>query len=261
MKFIKLLISYILVFAVISFILFLVTLTLCWMSYKNSLQEIERLSFIDGFVDSLVHTYFYGYLKKIIPDHGTGMGGLDDKIRLYKEKQNLSDKEFPLHKIFIIICASGFVPPTLEKIDNKRIEARQHLDPSVFNRAGTKGRLYVISVYKVKYRNLKDHITVAMEGTPQLLTVLDASIEYPELKNNKKQVIEMFYKKLSKKLADNAEFQNSYELVFYNDDPDKPATLADEIILRHIDKGLVKQQEAMEYPSSINSVNESSKLH
>lgn len=44
---------------------------------------------------------------------------------LYKEKQNLTDKDFPFHKIFIIICASGFVPPTLEKIDNKRIEARQ----------------------------------------------------------------------------------------------------------------------------------------
>lgn len=225
-------------------------MTACWVNYKNSLEEVERASFIEGFVDSLVHTYFYGYLKKIIPDQGIGTGGLYDKIMLYKEKQNLTDKEFPLHKIFIIVCASGYVPPTLEKIDNKRIEARRHLDPLVLSRAGTNGRLYSTSVYKIKCRNLKDHISVAMEGTPQLLTLLDASLDYPELKNNKSRIIEIFYRKLSKKLEENPEFANSYELLFYNDDPDKPPTLADEIILRHIDKGLVTQQEA--YSSKFN---------
>ncbi|CAH1405369.1 unnamed protein product [Nezara viridula] len=243
MKVFKLLISYSLMFAVISTLLLLVSLILYC---KNSVQEVKRLAFINGYVDSMVCTYFYGYLKKIIPDQGTGTGGLYDKIMIYKEKQNLTDKDFPFHKIFIIICASGFVPPTLEKIDNKRIEARKHLDPLVLNNAGINGRRYTTAVYKVKYRNLKDHITVAMEGTPPLLTLSDASAEDPELKNNKKQIIEMFYKRLSKKLAENAEFANSYEVVFYNDDPNKPPTLADEIILRHIQKGLLPQG-AMDY--------------
>ncbi|XP_014271086.1 stimulator of interferon genes protein isoform X4 [Halyomorpha halys] len=259
MKSVKSLISYSLVFAIISFMLFLVSLILCWINYKNSFQELKRISFIDGYVDSMVHTYFYGYLKKIIPDPGTGTGGLYDKIMAYKETEKLTDKDFPFHKIFIIICASGFVPPTLEKIDIKRIEARKHLEPFFLNRAGTNGRRYAISVYKIKYRNLKDHISVAMEGTPQILTLLDASAEDPELKKNKKQIIELFYKKLSKKLDEHVEFANSYEVVFYNDDPDKPPTLADEIIQRHIDQGLVPQPEAMEYPST-DSLNETVRL-
>lgn len=241
--------------AVISAMLFFLSLILCWITYKNSLQEAKRLSYINGYVNSMVSTYFYGYLKKIIPDQGTETGGLYDKIMLYKEKQNLTDKEFPCHKIFIIICASGFIPPNLEKIDNKRIEARKHLDPLVLNNAGINGRRYTTAVYKVKYRNLMDHITVAMEGAPPLLTLSDASTEDPKLKNYKKLIIEMFYKKLSKKLAENAEFANSYEIVFYNDDPDKPPTLADEIIHRHFDNGFKKEQEAMSYQLTVDSVN------
>ncbi|XP_014271091.1 stimulator of interferon genes protein isoform X2 [Halyomorpha halys] len=247
------------VLAVISGMLFLVSLIRCWIDFRNSLQEVKPLSYIDGYSTSMVCTYFYGYLKKIIPDEGTGTGGLYDKILYYKERQRLTDKDFPLHKIFIIICASGFIPPTLEKIDNKRIEARKHLDELVLNDAGINGRHYTTAVYKIKYRNLKDHITVAMEGTPPLLTLSDASGGDPVLKKYKKLIIEQFYKKLSKKLAENVEFANSYEVIFYNDDPDKPPTLADEIILRHIDKGLVTN-EALEYPFSTDSVNETSKL-
>ncbi|CAH1405371.1 unnamed protein product [Nezara viridula] len=229
------------VFAVISFLLFLICLILYWISHKNALLEVKRLSLIEGYANSMVQTYFYDNLKKIIPDQRPGTG-LYDKIMMYKDTEKLEEEDFPLHKIFIIICASGFIPDALENIDKTRIKARKPLlldhDGSIITLTNglittstdgsittsidwsklaqliIDGRLNAISIYKVYHRNSKNHTTIATG--PPLLTLLEASKEDPELKDNKKQIMEIFYKKLQKKLAENAEFTNSYELVFYN---------------------------------------------
>lgn len=98
----------------------------------------------------MVHAYFHDKLKKIISDKGPGIicylskitliffslanncfffssniSGLYDKIMMYKETEKLTDEDFPFHKIFIIICASGLIPTSLENIDNIRIKSRK----------------------------------------------------------------------------------------------------------------------------------------
>ncbi|XP_014271093.1 uncharacterized protein [Halyomorpha halys] len=200
---------------VISLILFLASLILCWIDCKNSLQEMKVLSYFDGFVDSMVYTYYNDCFKNRISD-----------LRLeIRRNESFPGTDFPLHKIFIIVCASGRVR-RFEDIDNERIEKKSDRINVVINGKGN----IEIAVYKIKRCNSDEYIYVAMENTPPMLT----SVDDPKLKKNKKKIMEMFSNKLSMKLHENIELAGSYEVVFYND-YQKTGSLADDIIQRYTD--------------------------
>lgn len=188
-----------------------------------------------AYADCMVDTYVYGYLRKIIPDHGfSEERGLKNKIMHYKDIQGLSDEEFPFNKMFILIPASGYIPPLLDKLDQPgRIEIRKPLEPLILNRAGVDSREYKSAVYKIFFRGeISKHITVAMEGAPPLLCLSDSCKENPELSKYKKELIYLFYKKLKAKIKEHEEFEDSCEPIYYEEGS---KSLADYLILRYIE--------------------------
>lgn len=77
----------------------------------NSLQisDLHGLDYGSG----MAHSYFYGFLKIILPNGGTELKGLKELMMDYEGNQEI---KFALYKLFILIPISLFCPTSIDTL-------------------------------------------------------------------------------------------------------------------------------------------------
>ncbi|XP_063984278.1 stimulator of interferon genes protein homolog isoform X2 [Diachasmimorpha longicaudata] len=179
----------------------------------------------------MAFSYFYGYLKIILP-------GLRKKMEIYEGEQGVT---IPVKKMFILIPRSGHIPPDLCDASHQWLEGTTNLEHIVTDRAGVKRRNYKNTVYKIHPNGLgKGHrpIYVVTEGATPMLTFWEIlSHDHRQtatFKQNKMQIISAFYKVLSELIDNDPECQDVCELIYYKDYENGSKINVAEILLNRI---------------------------
>ncbi|CAL1676652.1 unnamed protein product [Lasius platythorax] len=176
----------------------------------------------------MAYSYYYGYLRLILPNPGTTYSkGIREKIENFEDKHNVT---FPVHKLFILIPSSGYIPPNLKEASEQWMESAKELEEEKRDRAGTIGRTYRNNAYKI-YSNGRNSgaspVYVVVEGATPLLTFYEVqkhshpeSIAYRQYRN---EITMRFYQKLREILQSEPDTRNLCELIYYNDCDSKEA--------------------------------------
>lgn len=186
----------------------------------GSLSDLSVMKGLD-YGTGMAYSFYYGYLQLILPSTETSRKGIIEKIENFEDIHNVT---FPLHKLFILIPSSGYIPPDLKEASYQWMESARELEEEKRNRAGNIGRTYQNNVYKIHAggRNSgNDPVYVVMEGATPLLTYYEVQKHtHPEsvvYKRYKRKIIERFYIKLQEALQSNPETRDLCELIYYND--------------------------------------------
>lgn len=167
-------------------------------------------------------SFYYGYLRLILPNRGTSDSkSIIDKIENFEDKHDVT---FPVHKLFILIPSSAYIPPNLKEVSDQWMESVRELEEEKRDRAGIIGRTYHNNVYKI-YPNGRNSganpVYVVAEGATPLLTFYEVlKHNHPEsiiYKRYKNEIIRMFYNKLRDILENEPTTRNLCELIYYND--------------------------------------------
>nr|XP_033185626.1 stimulator of interferon genes protein [Bombus vancouverensis nearcticus] len=201
----------------ISYILLLITNS--YEKRKENTFDIESMKGLD-YGTSMAYSYYYGYLRIILPSTGSINKGLIEKIENIEDNHGIY---ISVHKLFILIPSSSYIPPNLKEASYHWMESAMNLEKEVLNRAGVKGRTYHNSVYKI-YPNglrLETPFYIVVEGATPLLTFHEvqkhAHNETNVYKKYCKCIIQKFYKKLKQLIDADPECADLCELIYYND--------------------------------------------
>lgn len=63
----------------------------------------------------MAYSYYYGYLNIIGPNYGDDRKGMSERIEMYEDSQNVN---FPVHKLFILVPESLYIPTQLDENSN-----------------------------------------------------------------------------------------------------------------------------------------------
>jgi transmembrane protein 173 len=168
----------------------------------------------------MAYNYYYGYLRLILPSTGMINKGIIEKIENFEDNHNVT---FPVHKIFILIPSSGYIPSDLKEVSYQWMERAQDLEEETRNRAGIIARKYHNSAYKIypDGQKLDSPKYVVVEGATSLLTFYEIQKHnHPEsnvYQKYKKDIIEMFYIKLREIVQDDPDMRDLCELIYYDD--------------------------------------------
>lgn len=215
----------------------------------TDLAEWERLPDLGtmkglDYGTGMAYSFYYGYLRLILPNRGTtDSKGIIEKIENFEDKHDVT---FPVHKLFILISSSGYMPPNLKEVSIDKeaqwMENAHELEEEKRDRAGTIGRTYHNNAYKI-YPNGRNSgaspVYIVAEGATPLLTFYEVqkhshpeSIMYKQYKND---ITMMFYKKLREILQSEPSTRNLCELIYYNDyDSDGAKVNIAKVILQRI---------------------------
>ncbi|XP_050446752.1 stimulator of interferon genes protein homolog isoform X2 [Cataglyphis hispanica] len=170
----------------------------------------------------MAYSFYYGYLRLILPNRGTtDSKSIIEKIENFEDKHGVT---FPVHKLFILISSSGYMPPNLKEVSDQWMENAHELEEEKRDRAGTIGRTYRNNAYKI-YPNGRNSgaspVYVVVEGATPLLTFYEVQKhshpESPIYKQYKNDITMMFYKKLREILQNEPNTRNMCELIYYDD--------------------------------------------
>ncbi|XP_014479373.1 PREDICTED: stimulator of interferon genes protein isoform X2 [Dinoponera quadriceps] len=142
-----------------------------------SLNDLKGLDYGTG----MAYSYYYGYLRLVLPSSGTTSKGIVEKIENFEDTHNVS---FPIHKLFILIPSSGYIPPNLKEMSDQWMESAKELEEERRNRAGNIRRTYHNNVYKIYPGGRKsgaDPIYVVAEGASPLLTFYESELDTKDL--------------------------------------------------------------------------------
>ncbi|KAF7990015.1 hypothetical protein HCN44_008689 [Aphidius gifuensis] len=185
----------------------------------ESIQEVEGIDYGRG----MAYSYYYGYLRFVLPSDGINNPGIRSKIEMYEASENVT---IPVKKLFILIPESGYIPPDLSEASNYRLEGAKSLQSEIRDRAGTKRRDYKNTVYKIHPNNYEPGhrpVYIVVEGATPMLTLYEILQHNHEqtatYRRNKKQIVASFYETLAKLVSDPS-CRNVVELVYYQDDDD-----------------------------------------
>ncbi|XP_011332843.1 stimulator of interferon genes protein isoform X3 [Ooceraea biroi] len=136
-----------------------------WEGEPCPLSAMKGLDYGTG----MAYSYYYGYLRVILPSTGTATKGIIEKIENFEDNHNIT---FPVHRMFILIPSSGYIPPDLKDASCQWMESAQELEAETRNRAGTIRRNYHNSAYKIYPDGQKSSKPkyVVVEGATPLLT-------------------------------------------------------------------------------------------
>lgn len=188
---------------------------------KSSSLDLDAMKGLD-YGTGMAYSFYYGYLRLILPNEGT-----TDSKSIIERIENFEDKHdvtFPVHKLFILIPSSGYIPPNLKEASDQWMESARELEEEKRDRAGTIKRTYHNSAYKI-YMNGRNSganpVYVVVEGATPLLTFYEVqkhnhpeSIAYKQYKN---EITMKFYQKLQEILESEPNTRNLCELIYYND--------------------------------------------
>lgn len=209
-----------------------------WQISKPSVFNINDMKGLD-YGTGMAYSYYYGYLRLILPSTGTTTKGIIEKIENFEDKHNI---HFPVHKLFILIPASGYIPPDLKEASNKWMESAQELEEERRNRAGVIGRTYHNNAYKIYpggQRSGVDPIYIVVEGATPLLTFYEVQkhnhAESSIYRQFKHEIITAFHTTLYNILQSELETRDLCELIYYHDyEPDGTKVNIAKIILERI---------------------------
>lgn len=213
------------------------------------LQQNLDINVIDmnglDYGSGMAYSYYYGYLRIILPSTGTNINGICEKLENFEDIHNVP---ISVKKLFILIPFSTYIPPDLKSLSYGWMENIQELEQEVRNRAGIMNRSYHNNIYKIypngpNSRNKPEY--VAVEGATPLLTFFEVQKHFhPEsaiYKKYSKQIIKTFYLKLKELIYNDLDCRDVCELIYYNDyNSDGTKVNIAEIILKRIStlKGL-----------------------
>ncbi|XP_051159019.1 stimulator of interferon genes protein homolog [Leptopilina boulardi] len=192
-------------------------------------QKLEAFYELNGldYGSSMACSYFFGYLKIILPSDGKQNEGLIGRIEKFEDHHNVS---FPVKKLFILVPSSFYTPPDLKESSNNWLEAipndiKYDKDGVTQNRAGVSKRQYQNTFYKIipgGIGNVKENtVHVVTEGASPLLTFFEVQQQSHRYSNTyrefKKEIGKSFYRTLKQLLNDNPDCRDLCELVYYED--------------------------------------------
>ncbi|KAK9497707.1 hypothetical protein O3M35_004379 [Rhynocoris fuscipes] len=211
--------------------------------YEWCYNKLEGIGL--GYASSLVDIYYYGYLIIVLPtpEDSHRSKGIEDRIRAFRQEEDLTIEDFPVERLFLLVTSSGFAPPDLGKFDfsRNRIEARKNLTlEPVLKRNGVKDRKYKTTVYKIYNKDKSQHVSVVLEAAPCLRTLRDSAQKNPLLDKFRLHIIKTFSERLKLILNEQKQCQNKCVIIFC-DEGDQNYNLADDIWEK------VKEFEALDY--------------
>ncbi|XP_076237042.1 transmembrane protein sting [Calliopsis andreniformis] len=188
--------------------------------WKDSCTTTNMLWGLD-YGTGMAYNYYYGYLRLILPSLGTANKGLLEKIENIEDSHNIS---IAVHKLFILIPSSSYIPPDLKEASYQWMENAIELEDEIRDRAGVKRRIYRNNVYKIYPDGKKSNsvpVYVVAEGATPLLTFYEvlkhAHRETNMYQKYHKNIIENFRNKLKELLNDDPECRDLCELIYYHD--------------------------------------------
>ncbi|KAG7209043.1 hypothetical protein KM043_015202 [Ampulex compressa] len=188
-----------------------------WMPQTLLIEEMNGLDYGTG----LAYSYYYGYLRIILPSTGTAVKGLQEKLQNFEDTHNIT---FAIQKLLILIPASAYIPTDLKEASYQWMESIKHLEEEKRDRAGVKGRQYHNSAYKIYPGGYKSNVVpqyVLVEGATPMLTLFEViKHSHPEsyiYKMQCKEIVKAFYKKLQDLLDNDPECRDLCELIYYDD--------------------------------------------
>ncbi|XP_043252524.1 stimulator of interferon genes protein [Colletes gigas] len=190
----------------------------------NEYSAINSMQGLD-YGTAMAYSYYYGYLKLVLPSTGTQSKGLIEKIENIEDQHNIT---IAVHKLLILIPSSLYIPPDLKDISNRWMESAIDLEAEIRDRAGTKRRQYHNNVYKIYFngeRFTSEPLYVIVEGATPLLTFFEVQKHnHPETKLYRKfykNIVKNFHDKLKELLDNDPECSELCELIYYDDYDDK----------------------------------------
>ncbi|XP_078043518.1 transmembrane protein sting [Augochlora pura] len=184
---------------------------------------IDALQGLD-YGTGMAYSYYYGYLKLILPSTGTSKKGLLEKIENFEDHHNVSMSS---HKLLILIPSSTYIPPDLKEISYQWMESAVELEEDVRDRAGVKRRRYHNNVYKIYPNGIRSNIPkyVVAEGATPLMTFFEVQKHaHPETnvyKTYREHIINKFYQKLKDLIDNDPECKDLCDIIYYKDYDDK----------------------------------------
>ncbi|XP_018299788.1 uncharacterized protein Sting isoform X2 [Mycetomoellerius zeteki] len=111
----------------------------------GSLSDLSAMKGLD-YGTGMAYNFYYGYLQLTLPSTETGRKGIIEKIENFEDYHNVT---FPVHKLFLLIPSSGYIPPDLKEASCQWMENIHELEEEKRNRAGNIGRTYRNNAYKI----------------------------------------------------------------------------------------------------------------
>lgn len=186
---------------------------------KESTFDINLLQGLD-YGTGLAYSYYYGYLRFVLPTTGSLNKGLIEKLENIEDKNNIS---VAVHKLLILIPESSYIPPDLKEASYKWMESARTLEDEIRDRAGVKNRVYRNTIYKIFPGGNRNStpIYVPVEGATPLLTFNEVQKHaHPETKvysKYRKDIAKKFYEKLKEIISEDPECADKCELIYYKD--------------------------------------------
>ena len=193
---------------------------------KSQMSEAESSNVADG----LAWSYYFGYLKLILPHLDETINKTDLKI----DGGHFRDK-VAANKLYIVLPKNCYCYESFDKMD-PRITMIDSTQPLHISRAGVARRVYKNTIYQIAVGERKFHCL--MEYATPLQSMYDM---YRMLKNEKNprmesktldQQVVQFVKKLNEILEDDPECRGKYQLVTV---ADAHEDLADTIVREIMD--------------------------
>lgn len=189
-----------------------------WMTKRSfDLDNMKGLDYGTG----LAYSYYYGYLRMVLPSTGSDAKGLIEKIENFEDNHGII---IPVHKLFILIPSSAYIPSDLKEVSCQWMESVHKLEQEKRNRAGNIGRTYCNNVYKIFPGGQGSRTTpeyVVVEGATPLLTFYEVQKHtHPDsdmYKRYKREIVMKFYTKLQEILDSEPDMKDLCELIYYND--------------------------------------------
>lgn len=191
-----------------------------WETRASSHFDLNAVRGLD-YGTGMAYSYYYGYLRLVLPSTGTASKSIVEKIQNYEDNHNIT---FPVHRLFILIPSSAYIPPNLKEASYNWMESAHELEEEKRNRAGNIGRTYRNNVYKIyPGGSIPDVIPkfVVVEGASPLLTFYEVQKHaHPEsaiYRQYKSDIVVMFYTKLYEILQNEPDTKDLCELIYYDD--------------------------------------------
>ncbi|KAE8740933.1 hypothetical protein FOCC_FOCC013545 [Frankliniella occidentalis] len=191
------------------------------------MKQLNGLDYGSG----MAHSFFHGYLKIILPARGDSSQGISERIKLFLEKEEIREDQFPIQKLIVLIPSSGNLFPLLTDEPSQvgadpavTASTELRLQDVLRNRAGTQQRVYRGAAYRirVKRNGTVSFLYTIAEGATAVLTFREACLagspEAEHLRMHKADVISNFYRTLQKLIDDDKQLTHLVDLLYYDDE-------------------------------------------
>ena len=168
---------------------------------ESQLSERENKNVADG----LAWSYYFGYLKIVLPE-------LESQINILAEYR----RKIKTRKLFILLPKNCYVRQLIKQAD-EHVHEDGNLPELTQNQAGIKMRSYKHTVHKVTEEGGREHYLVVEYATP-LKSMYEMTEKGVLSREERDQQVMIFIRKLKEILDGDEECQGKYELITLSGD-------------------------------------------